>query len=165
MGREQRRSEIINELIETYRNRAWLVNLANLLPSSTQLDGFDVKDIHYPHKDYLETNVTLGIMDIMDGPPQHLHEKYDIVHIRFFSFEKHATNPKGLLINCLKLLSKELHLIPNFLLTCASTEPGGYIQWDEFDAVKSRVISSPNAIRTGDVESLNGYVGNVNENR
>lgn len=165
MGREQRRSKAINELIETYRNRAWLLNLANLLPSSTQLDGFDVKDIHYPHKDYLDTNVTLGIMDIMDGPPEHLHEKYDIVHIRFFSFENHATNPKAMLINCLKVLSKEFHLIPNLFLTRATTEPGGYIQWDEYDAVKSRVISSPNATRTGDVARLSGYVGNINQNR
>lgn len=82
------------------------MNLANVLPASTQLDGFDVKDVHYPHEDYLDFNVTLGVMDIMDGPPQHLHEQYDIVHIRFFSFEKHDINPQRMLINCLKVLSK-----------------------------------------------------------
>lgn len=55
----------------------------------------------------------------MNGPPPHFWEKYDIVHIRFFTSKEHGTKPAGVLRNCLKLLSKRLHLESRICLTCA----------------------------------------------
>lgn len=160
LGPVQRRSENKHGLINTYRNRTWLLDLANKVPPSTQLHGFDTTGIYYPHTSFLAPNMSLGLMDIMNGPPQELLEKYDIVHIRFFSSEVHGTNPKGMLDNCLKILSKRLHLLPKLVFDmCSSTEPGGYIQWDEFNTIESKIVSSQDH-NMGSVNRLAQYTGN-----
>lgn len=108
----------MHDLIDAYQNRIWLLDVASKLPPSSQLDGFDITNIHFPHQDFLYKNMSLGVMDIMNGPPQQLLEKYDIVHVRFFSSQEHGTNPAGMLKNCLKILSKRLHLVSILFLTC-----------------------------------------------
>ena len=49
--------------------------------------------------------------------PEHLHSRFDIVHIRAFAAVIKAGNPEPLLRNLIQLL-----------------KPGGYLQWDEFDS-------------------------------
>lgn len=124
----------------------WLLDLAKYLPPSAQLDGFDITDLHYPHKGFLFENISLGIMNVMNGPLPHLWEKYDIVHIRFFTSKDHGTKPAGVLKNCLKLL-----------------KPGGYMQWDEFDAKGSKILVAKDAIHTSHVNTLAQQIGNYDQ--
>lgn len=62
-------------------------------------------------------------------------------------------------------LSKDLELeAPSNTYTVfdmlSSTEPGGYIQRDEFNSIVNRIIVLPRAISTTSVKRLIKYVGN-----
>lgn len=81
-----------------------MLGLAKHLPSSVQLDGYDLSDEQYPAN--LPSNVSLQVLNAMDDPPQHLLEQYDIVHLRLFLSVVKDNDPTSLFKHCLKLLSK-----------------------------------------------------------
>ena len=89
----------------TDRHSIWLFNLANR-SSSYQLDGFDVSSLQFPPKEWLPTNVSLQVLDATKEPPDHLSEKYDVVHLRLFLAVIQNNDPTPVLKHCLQLLSK-----------------------------------------------------------
>ena len=116
--------------------------MANQLPSSVQLDGYDISDEQYPSR--LPGNVSLQVLNVFDDLPHHLVEKYDIVHLRLFVCMVRENDPTPLLKQCLRLLSKcphgaghEARLKFKQLL-----EPGGYLQWGEYDLHEQVVLRS-----------------------
>ena len=100
------------------RISAWLLDLAKTLPSSTQLDGFDLSASQYPHKLLLPSNVSLQTLDATNEPPQELQGKYDVVHLRLFLIVINNNDPTPILNHCFKLLSK--HLTRQASLQCLS---------------------------------------------
>lgn len=45
----------------------------------------------------------------------------------------------------------------------SSTEPGGYMQWDEFDAKGSKILVAKDAIHTSHVNTLAQQIGNYDQ--
>ena len=87
-------------------SRIWLLELARQLPSTDQLDGFDIDLGQCPPKQWLPSNVTMNALDIFAPVPENLVGKYDIVHIAIvFSLVKND-NPTPLLSNLLMMLSR-----------------------------------------------------------
>ena len=132
--------------------------MARELPPTAQLDRFDVSAAQYPDAEHLPDNVCLKLLDSMsEDPPEELHNKYDIVHLRQFIGVIRHGSPLPLLTNALKMLSKELYLSfkgsnLEFLTAEIFAEPGGFIQWDEFDpqrtiAVATQGKSAPNSVK------------------
>ena len=60
----------------------WLTELAQELPPTSRLDGFDISSEPFPQENNLPRNVTLHVGNCLKPPPQEFHEKYDIVHLR-----------------------------------------------------------------------------------
>jgi len=96
----------------------WLLDMAQQLPRSTQLDGIDISFGQFPPREWLPQNVTLRLVDMFRPTPVELVEKYDIIHIRHFVCVVKDNDPTPLLRNLLRML-----------------KPGGWIQWDEWDVL------------------------------
>ena len=88
----------------------WLLDLAKNLPSSAQLEGFDTSSASYPPEEWLPENVKLGIWNVFEGPPESLHNRYDVVHIRLFLVVIKDNDPSPILRHCLKILSMFISL-------------------------------------------------------
>lgn len=83
----------------------WLLDIARTLPSSAQLDGFDIDISDCPHEQWLPPNVTMRQLDALGEIPEHLVDVYDIVHLRLFQVVVKDNNPGPLLRNMLRMLS------------------------------------------------------------
>ena len=79
----------------------------------------------------------------MHEPRAHLIGRYDVVHIRLFISLVTNNDPRPLLDHCYGLLSKWALLCSCKLeLSDCVLEPGGYLQWEEFDIYSQEVISA-----------------------
>ena len=76
------------------------------MPASCQFTGFDVSDAQFTQKEWLPSNMSFEILDATAEPPQHLHEKFDIVHLRLFLAVVNNDDPTPVLDHCFKLLSE-----------------------------------------------------------
>lgn len=83
----------------------WLIELAEKLPSTAQLDGFDISSAQFPAREWLPKNVNLTNLDVLAPVPEHLIAKYDIVHIGLFVTVVQDDDPLPLLDNLLLMLS------------------------------------------------------------
>lgn len=88
------------------QHRIWLVDLANYLPPSAHIDGFDIDVTQCPPKEWLPSNVSVHTVDCLAPLPQHLLEKYDIVHVQLFHLAVHNNDPGPIIQNLLGLLSE-----------------------------------------------------------
>ncbi|RDW76512.1 uncharacterized protein DSM5745_06504 [Aspergillus mulundensis] len=104
---------------------AWPVSysLHAAVPSSVQIDGFDVTDDMFPPADWLPSNVSLRTLDVLKPIPAELKGVYDVVCIRYFGVQVRNNDPSGVLANLVEML-----------------KPGGYIQWVESDIYSQRVV-------------------------
>ncbi|KAL3440952.1 hypothetical protein BJX65DRAFT_314283 [Aspergillus insuetus] len=102
----------------------WPISLSLTLPSSVQLNGFDITDAQFPAREWLPANVRLEKLDILAPIPEKLRGRYDVVAIRFFSLMVKDNDVGTLLGNLLSLL-----------------KPGGYLQWIEPDISASKAVS------------------------
>ena len=89
----------------------WLYELAEYLPASTQLDGFDVCPDQFPHQACLPNNVNLRVLDAKASPPEELCAIYDVVHVRMLLAVVDEDDPTPILKHCLKLLSTWIILL------------------------------------------------------
>ena len=60
-----------------------LTDLANTLPSTCELDGFDIDGRQFPTAEALPQNVKLRIADARDPMSAKFHGRHDIVCIRY----------------------------------------------------------------------------------
>lgn len=81
------------------------MDLAEGLPSTVQLDGFDISLAQAPSVKWLPSNVTLRQWDMFTEPPAELVGQYDIVHIRLVTLVVKDNNPLPIIQNMRKLLS------------------------------------------------------------
>ena len=87
-------------------NAVWITEVLSHLPPSTQIDGFDISTEHWPAKEWLPSNVSLHLFDILENVPEHLVGRYDIVHLRAFVIVVRNNDPTGVLRNLIKMLSR-----------------------------------------------------------
>lgn len=86
-------------------SRIWLLDLARTLPFSA-LDGVDISANQYPCKEMLPKNVSLQELDTFAPLPDHLIEKYDVVHVRLFYTIVRGNDASPLVSNLVRMLSK-----------------------------------------------------------
>ncbi|CAG8107765.1 unnamed protein product [Penicillium nalgiovense] len=98
----------------------WLLDLASQLPQSVQLDGFDLSEEQFPHQDIWPVNITFNKLDAFGDVPDHLANKYDVVHLRLWSGIVRNNDPSRLIRHAAGLL-----------------KPGGYLQWEDADLGKT----------------------------
>ncbi|KAJ5150915.1 uncharacterized protein N7482_010167 [Penicillium canariense] len=100
----------------------WLLDLASQLPESVQLDGFDLSEEQFPARYIWPANVTFDKLDAFGDVPDHLANKYDVVHLRFWCCIVRNNDPTRLIRHAAGLL-----------------KPGGYLQWEDANTGKTVV--------------------------
>ncbi|KAF4945087.1 hypothetical protein FGADI_12201 [Fusarium gaditjirri] len=103
----------------------WLFDLAQELPDTVCLDGYDISATQFPSQELYPPNVSLCLMDSLQDPPDSLLEQYDVVHLRMWASNLRTKDVKILICSVSKLL-----------------KPGGYIQWEEANLLAQDVRSS-----------------------
>ena len=136
------------------------MEVARFLPRSMSLVGIDIDYSQCPPPPWLPPNVALRHWDIFSRVPEDMIESFDVVILRNLLYL--VADPAPLLGNVLKLLSaynllhvqRQSSMVRNFStsvqrLTCVS-EPGGHLQWGEWDAAASRIVKAkPTATTIG----------------
>ncbi|KAL4811078.1 S-adenosyl-L-methionine-dependent methyltransferase [Aspergillus unguis] len=89
----------------------WLRELANVLPASSQLDGFDLSDSMFS-RDNLQGNIKFYHQNFLEPFPEEFLGKYDVVNVR---------------VMVVALSSYEWEPAVRNLMTLL--RPGGYLQW------------------------------------
>ncbi|KAK1243048.1 hypothetical protein MKX08_005860 [Trichoderma sp. CBMAI-0020] len=100
----------------------WLLDIARQVPSTVQLDAFDISDKQFPHKDSRPDNISFRILDAFSQVPDELVGKYDVVHLRLWCCIVRDCKTAALIQHATRLL-----------------KPGGYLQWDEADLSKMHI--------------------------
>ncbi|KAL5002688.1 hypothetical protein BDV10DRAFT_181404 [Aspergillus recurvatus] len=112
------------------------------VPSTVQIDGFDITDDMFPPEDWLPANVCLRTIDVLKPVPESLRGRYDIVCIRYFGVLVRNNDPELVLRNLVDML-----------------KPAGYIQWIESDIYNQSVVKSVSASNTIlDPTALEGHL-------
>jgi len=86
--------------------RCWLFDLAQQLPTSVQLHGYDISDQQFPAADIWPQNVELGVLDSLADPPAFLKAKYDVIHLRMWASNVGTSDSKDLIRHTRDLLSE-----------------------------------------------------------
>ena len=89
----------------------WLQELAEQLPPTTKLYGFDNSPEQFPAEDWRPPNMTLEARDCFEPFPQQYIGTFDVVHIRFFRCIVKNNDPEPLLRNLMTLLSVLRYII------------------------------------------------------
>ena len=90
--------------------RCWLLDVAEQVPVTWHLTGFDMSTDQFPTSAYLPRNVSLQQMDAFETIPPALVESFDIVHVRAVCVIVKGGDPSLLIENVVKLLST-VHLV------------------------------------------------------
>lgn len=96
----------------------WLLDVARQVPSTVQLDAFDISDKQFPHKDSRPDNMSCRILDAFSQVPDELIGKYDVVHLRLWCCIVRDCNTAALIQHATQLLSRfplsqQSHLLSN----------------------------------------------------
>ncbi|RTE84019.1 hypothetical protein BHE90_001457 [Fusarium euwallaceae] len=102
----------------------WLFDLAQDLPDTIHLHGYDISPRQFPPEQLWTSNVKLRLMDSLRDPPEALHGKYDLVHLRMWASNLRTKEVKLVIRSVSKLL-----------------KPGGYIQCEEANLLNQDVRS------------------------
>jgi hypothetical protein len=84
----------------------WLLDVAQQVPSTVQLDAFDISDKQFPHKDSRPDNMSFRVLDAFSQVPDELVGKYDVVHLRLWCCIVRDCNTAALIRHATQLLSR-----------------------------------------------------------
>ncbi|KAF9888042.1 hypothetical protein FE257_009306 [Aspergillus nanangensis] len=101
----------------------WLCEAAKELPSTTQLDGFDISSEQFPNERQCPPNLTFDLMDSYLDPPLSLVGQYDVVHLRMWASNMKNGDSGPILRHAMQLL-----------------KPGGFLQWEEADLTNQVIL-------------------------
>ncbi|KAI1113872.1 S-adenosyl-L-methionine-dependent methyltransferase [Nemania sp. NC0429] len=107
------------------------------------LEGYDISTALYPPPSSLSANISLGELDLKLPFPEHMHGKYDLVHVRML---------------ILAMLPEEWEPVVRNLTTLL--KPGGYLQWEECEHVHATWVQGAPDSR---VEKAK-YIGDLFQN-
>ncbi|WAO96185.1 Methyltransf-12 domain-containing protein [Fusarium falciforme] len=102
----------------------WLFDLAQDLPDTVCLHGYDISPRQFPSKKLWTSNIKLSLMDSLRDPPEALHGKYDVVHLRMWASNLRTRDVKLVIRSASKLLKAR-----------------GYLQWEEANLLNQDVRS------------------------
>lgn len=124
---------------------AWILGAAKGLPSSCQLDGYDISSASFPSPDDLPSNVHFRALDAKKPFPAELHNRYDVVHVRYITVAMDEDDWETMTRNILEIL-----------------KPGGAIQWMEpnFQQVGTILRQTTGATAAGAQKMWNRFVAN-----
>ncbi|CAG8348969.1 unnamed protein product [Penicillium salamii] len=94
----------------------WLEDVAQTLPGSVHLHGFDISSAQFPSHRNHQRPISLSVHDVLHPFPVEHHSRYDLVHIRLLTAGLKKNDYATVLANARALL-----------------KPNGYIQWEELD--------------------------------
>lgn len=63
----------------------WLLDLAQTLPSSAQLFGFDISGAQFPTPENRPSNVSLYEHNVLNSFPEEYHGSFDVVAVRLIT--------------------------------------------------------------------------------
>ncbi|KAE8152436.1 hypothetical protein BDV25DRAFT_151132 [Aspergillus avenaceus] len=95
-------------------NGVWPFHLSQKVPSTVQIDGYDISSASFPPPSTLPQNVKLDLLNALSEPPESLRGVYDVVHVRLWCFVIRGNDPDALVRTVGYLL-----------------KPGEYIQWED----------------------------------
>ncbi|KAI0421652.1 hypothetical protein F5X98DRAFT_361155 [Xylaria grammica] len=107
-------------------NGIWLRDLAEDIPLSAELHGFDISLDQVGPRPWLQANLHMHTWDIFEEPPSQFCGFFDIVRVRLITVVVRNNDPRPVLKNLTKLL-----------------KPGGYLQWDEVDTIGCSIKTVP----------------------
>jgi hypothetical protein len=94
-----------------YQNLSiWLLDVARQVPSTVQLDAFDISDKQFPHEASRPDNISFRQLDAFSQVPEELIGKYDVVHLRLWCCIVKDCNTAALIKHATQLLSRFLTL-------------------------------------------------------
>ena len=91
---------------ETYHSSIWLVDLADKVHPTVQLEGLDISLAQAPISKWLPANIQLREWDMFADPPAQLIGQFDIIHIRSVTLVIKDNNALPVIKNLRKLLSE-----------------------------------------------------------
>ncbi|KAI1290983.1 hypothetical protein F5Y03DRAFT_388651 [Xylaria venustula] len=93
------------------------------------MDGFDISSDLFPPQDTLPSTITLSVLDIKQPFPEHIHGRYDLVHVRLVVAAMRPEDWEPAVRTFSRIL-----------------RPGGYLQWEECDFLGGEWLpGNPNA--------------------
>ncbi|KAI0191588.1 hypothetical protein F4808DRAFT_443915 [Astrocystis sublimbata] len=107
-------------------NGIWLQDLAEDIPMSTDLHGFDISLDQVDPRPWLQANIHMHTWNIFEEPPTQFLSYFDIVHVRLITVVVQNNDPVPIIKNLTKLL-----------------KPGGHLQWDEVDTIGCSIKTVP----------------------
>ena len=124
-----------------------------------KLLGLDISDANFPFRDHLPKNVLLRTLDIFDPVPDDLVGKFDIVHVRAFGAIVGREGPSPVVQNILGFLSKCPRSDADYeywlqALIHSTTEPGGFLQWDDIECGTFAAHAPSDKVSTTQTDSL-----------
>ncbi|PQE27118.1 umta methyltransferase family protein [Rutstroemia sp. NJR-2017a WRK4] len=136
-------------------NGIWLLDVARELSHPATFVGFDISLDQCPPSPWLPANTHLHTWNIFEEPPKEFQETFDIVHIRLITVAIKDNDPRPVLANLRKLLSKSIKF-PGFShhTHTIKQEPGGFLQWDEADSVDWTIKTVDSPCATDAVQRL-----------
>ncbi|KAL9093259.1 MAG: hypothetical protein Q9165_004000 [Trypethelium subeluteriae] len=144
----------------------WLLELAEELPTTSTLEGFDISGQQYPPPEWWASNMKLMEHDAFKPFPQQYIGAYDVVNARFLLTLIRSPEAVPFLENLVTLLSMiacslNLVCVYSSLRNALLPEPGGYIQWIEpqFYSAQTKA-SNPEASSGGVVRHLEALMRN-----
>ncbi|CAI7611681.1 unnamed protein product [Penicillium glandicola] len=108
----------------------WLRELATVLPITCQLDGFDLSDAMFPHKDALPENITFHHQNLLEPFPDEYLGEYDVVNVRVMVVALSYDEWEPAVRNLMTLL-----------------KPGGHLQWVDCAAHECIIKGEPEGKR------------------
>ena len=100
-----RKDNLLMLRIVDYLSRCWLLDIAREVPSSWELQGFDVSTSQFPVAANLPANVALGYLDAFDDIPAKFIARFNVIHVRAFAVVVKGGNVNPLLQNLARMLS------------------------------------------------------------
>lgn len=84
----------------------WLYDLSRHVPDSVKLHGFDLSLDQVGPRPWLPTNIQMHTWDIFEEPDPEFAGYFDVVHVRLIFLVIRGDDPRPVLANLTKLLSR-----------------------------------------------------------
>ena len=115
----------------------WLLDLAQEVPATVQMDGMDITLSQAPPKQWLPSNISMRAWDMFEDVPEDLVGRFDVVHVRLVLL----VIPNNDAVPVIKNLAKML-------------KPSGHLQWEELNSFEHRVVTVSPSIRTSAFQEM-----------
>lgn len=89
-----------------------MLDVAEELPPTAELQGFDIDISQAPATGFLPANVTMTPLDIFKPLPKDLESKFDVINLKLFMLVVKDNDPSAVVKNLTRMLSKLCDIRP-----------------------------------------------------